>query len=166
MKYEPGKLLRNIDLTCFQHVYTPRSFENAHRIFLSGTPKAYALLISFFENQLQMAEQFGTATKEIYLKSPDKFLEPLTLNALTFNEKKVELSFLLNLKIKLAVSLKNSEIVIDNNQLTLTITVEEIKTALDQLDQRNNNSSKGFQLFKTSTHEVLCTPLGDWLGLE
>jgi hypothetical protein len=166
MKYEPGKLLRNIDLTCFQHVYTPRTHENPQKIFLSGTPKAYSLLISFFENQLQMAEQFGTATKEIYLKSPDKFLEPLTLNALKLNEKKVELSFLQNLKIKLAVSLKQSEIVTDHNQLTLTITVDELKAALDQLDQRDNNSSKGFSLFKTPSHEILCVPLGDWLGQE
>jgi hypothetical protein len=174
MRIEPQKMLKNIDLTCFKHQFTPAQDQtknsSVNQFFIAGTADSYAKLIPFFENQIDMANEFGSATREVFFKEPIEFREPLKVGALKFNVRDVKLQYIKFIKIKLVNAQPNSpghfNFTVQGGQINLICTVECLAEALETCKKRQQNQSHGMAFLSGDTAEIESLALGDWLGIE
>ncbi len=166
MRIEPQKMIKNIDLTCFKHVISSTKDNNSNEFFISGTADSYAKLIPFLENQIEMTNEFGSATREIFFKTPIEFREPLKVSNLKFNDHDVQLFHIKFLKIRSVAAAEHFNFSTQGGQMTVVCTVECLEEALEACRQRAENNPASFPFITGESAEIRSLVLGDWLGLE
>jgi hypothetical protein len=166
MRIEPQKMIKNIDLTCFKHVFNPTKSQNSSEYFIAGTADSYAKLIPFIENQIAMATEFGSATREIFFKEPIEFREPIKISALQFNEREIKLQYIKFLKIKTVASESHFNFSIQGGQMTIVCTIENLEEALETCKKRKDNHELGMSFLTGESAEIRSVALGDWLGID
>lgn len=172
MRIEPQKMIKNIDLTCFKHQFTPAQDQSSNQFFIAGTADSYAKLIPFFENQIEMANEFGSATREIFFKEPIEFREPLKVGPLKFHLQDVKLQYIKFMKIKLVNSAPNSQphfnFTVQGGQISLICTFECLTEALEACKKRQSGQSAAdaMTFLSGETAEIESLVLGDWLGVQ
>lgn len=171
MTNEPKKIIKNLDLTCFEHNFSAKRDDEQIRFFIMGTSQAFAQLLPLFENQLSMASQHTKATKTLILRKPWEFKDPFQKSAfdqMDFNNRTVRLEFFDNIKIKLDTTRENCEIKASGLTLEVTCTKFNMEEIIGSCQARKINQSHGmgFVHGKPGEPEILCPPLGDWLGIE
>ncbi len=164
MRIEPQKMIRNIDVTCFKHVIPGQNGQSSNQFFIAGTADSYAKLIPFFENQIQMTNEFGSATREIFFKEPIEFREPLKVAGLKLNNQDIKLQHVKFIKIKSVNADSHFNFTIQGGQLSLTCTVECLAEALQVCKKRQQDHSEAMTFISGDTAEIESLPLGDWLG--
>jgi len=169
MRIEPQKMIKHIDLTCFKHVFTQGQDNSSNQFFIAGTADSYAKLIPFFENQIEMANEFGSATREVFFKEPIEFREPLKVAGLKINTFDVKLQYIKFMKIKLVNSQPNAQshfnFTIQGGQINLICTIECLTVALEACKKRQVSSAGALTFLSGETAEIESLALGDWLGI-
>jgi hypothetical protein len=164
MRIEPQKMIKNIDVTCFKHIGSGLLAEGSSQFYMAGTGDSYAKLIPFFENQIEMTQEFGSATREIFFKEPIQFREPLKVPALKLNNQDIQLKYIKMMKIKCVHSQEHFEFSFQGSQINVTCTVECLSEALE-LCQKRKNDPAGRRIFITGKNvKIESLSLGDWLG--
>lgn len=166
MRIEPQKMIKNIDLTCFKHVFSSAQDQHSTEFFISGTADSYAKLVPFLENQIAMTNEFGSATREIFFKTPIEFREPLKISGLQMNGKDLKLEYIKFLKIKLVASESHFNFSTQGSQMTIICSVANLEEALETCRQRQQNQSQGLPFLTGDSAEIRSLMLGDWLGIE
>ena len=166
MRIEPQKMIKNIDLTCFKHQFALSQGQSSNQFFIAGTADSYAKLIPFFENQIDMANEFGSATREVFFKEPIEFREPLKVAGLKINEQDLKLQYIKFMKIKLVNSDSHFNFTIQGGQISLICTVECLTEALEACKKRQTNHSGALTFLSGETAEIESLALGDWLGVQ
>jgi hypothetical protein len=168
---EAKKVLKNIDLTCFRHVFKPKRDGRENQFYWMGTSPAFEELDSLFEIQLSMAKEFGVATREIFFKNPWQFKEPIPKSeteGLTWNNRKISLEFLDSLKIKLDISRETSQVVLLYPHIEVTSSQSDFEQILEVCRFRQTDQTHGILFFHVDDESpaIHCSPMGDWLGIE
>jgi len=164
LKNEPKKQISNIDLTCFEQVPAKR-WNSANTIVIMGTPEAYFKLIDFFQNQIEMCKQFGSATKEIVFRTPSQFTSPLVVPTSSHGHS-VNLRYFKSLKIKIDTQQTFATIIDDNGELKAHSTPEALKILIEGCQKRQTNATHGLHFLESKEYTITSQPLGDWLAVE
>jgi hypothetical protein len=163
VKYEPKKMIDGLDLMAYVLCIGDTLITDGD-ILIAGTDDAYCALGPFLANQIEMAVQFGAATKTIHFRRPTNFSQEFEVpSRLMYNNKPAKLHFIDALKIKTAEAVGTPTFTNNNTAVDMTCSVDDLKVAITSCELMISNRAFG-RPFLGNT--VRFTQLGDWLGID
>ena len=157
MKYEPNKILKGQEFICFYpsldgvNVKDPRT-----AYYIAGTADAYKALVPFFENQIELCEQFESATKAIVCRKPVDLSNPLEVAEMA-------LEFAAEIKIKIRSHPGESSMILHRKELTIETSIEDLKRALEVCQKRQTlKNMQPLEFLGFTEARLISLPLGQW----